>query len=560
MSPPGSGDPKNRNLIGSIAIQRHSILMPPLCNSTSCNSDATFNFHSGTQNARHAGFKGCECLPNFYRLDRFGACTQCPSRGLSCQNESVILQSGFFWKWPTKESLTSYQEFSTDLLITNNSYQQPRFHRTIPQVYACPVTKACLGGMESRCSSGYNGPLCAVCSKGHYQLLNHCRKCPKTLWFIIQVCGIAIVITILTVSIILARKRRCPSGRTVSDMILARLKIIIGFYQVTSRTLNTFSYVEWPDALLTVVQYANIVQLNLLQIIPLQCIIDNFKMNAYTRLLIVVGSNIAVLLLATLVYQLRKLVLVNNSLLARDELAESLSSSKTQIYRIVCLVIFVTYPWTCEAILHLLSCQQICSTAQSDSCQYFLRADFTVQCFTDKYNRYMIAVYSLLALVMAVPGVILFLLWKYHHKKIFAQTQGQSYQGKEISIGLSFLYENYTRRCWFWEIIELLRKVWMTSTLFLLGAETRSHLGAAAITSGIYCILVAYYKPINDTFEHWLQLISLGATFVTMNVGILLRIPSDGTSSGSLGERDSVFVSVVLIAVNITVVGLMVGK
>ena len=165
-------------------------------------------------------------------------------------------------------------------------------------------------------------------------------------------------------------------------MVLARLKIVIGFYQVTSSTLNTFSYVEWPGALLTVVQYANIVQLNLLQIIPLQCFVDNVTMNAYTRFLVIMGLNISVILLAMLVYQLRKLVLINNTSLSRDELDEALSYSKTQIYRVVCLVIFVAYPWTCEAILHLLSCKEICSTGQRDSCQYFLRADFTVQCFT----------------------------------------------------------------------------------------------------------------------------------------------------------------------------------
>ena len=116
-------------------------------------------------------------------------------------------------------------------------------------------------------------------SKGYYHLLNHCRKCPETLWFIIQLCGIAIVIAIITVSIVLARKRRCPSGQKMSDTILARLKIVIGFYQVTSSTLSTFSYVEWPGTLLTVVQYANIVQLNLLQIILLQCFVDNVTMN-----------------------------------------------------------------------------------------------------------------------------------------------------------------------------------------------------------------------------------------------------------------------------------------
>lgn len=381
------------------------------------------------------------------------------------------------------------------------------------------------------------------------------------LWFILQVSGIVIIIAVLAASIFLGKRRKCASGRTVTDMILARLKIIISFYQVTSGTLNTFSYVEWPSALLTVVHYANMVQLNLLEVIPLQCFVDNVTVNAYTKLLLVVASNTAILVLAILIYQLRKLVLAKNKTLTSAEMAESLSSDKTQIYRIVCLLIFVTYPWTCAVIFNLLppTCQRICSN--TNSCQYFLRTDFTVQCFTDKYNSYAIAVYLLLFLVVAVPAIVLFLLWKYHHNKIYEQAEAQNYKGREISIGLSFLYENYARECWFWEIIELIRKVWVTSTLFLMGANTRSYLGAAAITSGIYSILVAYYKPIRDTFEHWLQLVSLVASFVTLNVGMLLKIPTEETaSSSSFGERDSTFVSVILVAVNVTVIALMAGE
>ena len=78
--------------------------------------------------------------------------------------------------------------------------------------------------------------------------------------------GIVIIIVVLAASIFLGKRRKCASSRTVTDLILARLKIVIGFYQVTSGTLNTFSYVEWPSALLTVVYYANMVQLNLLEI------------------------------------------------------------------------------------------------------------------------------------------------------------------------------------------------------------------------------------------------------------------------------------------------------
>ena len=470
------------------------------------------------------------------------------------------LQPGFFWKWATNESLSKYEEFSEDLSITDNSYKQLRFQGVIPQVYKCPASDACLGDMKSSCSHGYDGPLCAVCSKGHYQLLNRCRKCPRMLWFVLQVSGIVIIIAILAVSIFLGKRRKYASNRTVTDLILARLKIVIGFYQVTSGTLNTFSYVEWPSALLTVVYYANMVQLNLLEIFPLQCFVDNLTINVYTKLLLVVGSNTAIVFLAAFIYQIRKLMLIHGKKLANAELAESLSSDKTQIYRVVCLLIFVTYPWTCTTIFNLLSptCQRICSTA--DSCQYFLRADFSVQCFTKKYNRYVIAVYLLLLLVVAIPVIVLLLLWKYHHRKVYEEAEAQVCKGREISNGLSFLYENYASQCWFWEIIELVRKVWVTSTLFLMGANTRSHLGAAAIISGIYSILVAYYKPISDTFEHWLQLVSLIANFVTMNVGMLLKIPTEEDSSSTFGDRESDFVSVILVAVNVTIIALMMGR
>lgn len=449
-------------------------------------------------------------------------------------------------------------------MITDTSYRSERFNGQIPEVYACPVPEACLGGVDSRCSHGYEGPLCAACSVGYYQLLNNCRKCPKTLWFVLQVCGIVIVIGFLSVSLALARKKKCNPNRTVSDMVLARLKILIGFYQATSGTLNTFSYVAWPNALLTVVQYANVVQLNLLQIIPLQCFVDTFTLNAYTRFLIAVGTNSTVLFLAVSIYHLRKRFMLRNTALSESigELAESIACIKTQTYRIVCLVLFITYPWTCDAVLQLLpaTCQPICSSDNSDSCQFFLRADVTVQCFTDKYNKYTIAVYLMLAVVAAVPGIIFLLLWKYHHRRVYIQSEAQSYIGREVSQGLSFLHENYAPNCWFWEIIELLRKVWLTSALFLMGAETRSHLGAAAIASGTYCILVAYYKPIRDKFEHWLQLTSLLAIFVTMNIGILLKIPTEEVYSHDAAGRDSTFLAVALVAVNVTVIGIIIGK
>ena len=56
------------------------------------------------------------------------------------------------------------------------------------------------------------------------------------------------------------------------NIFLARLKIIIGFYQVMSGTLSAFSYIKMPNVLKEMIRYAEFLQLNILQIAPLQCL------------------------------------------------------------------------------------------------------------------------------------------------------------------------------------------------------------------------------------------------------------------------------------------------
>ena len=91
--------------------------------------------------------------------------------------------------------------------------------------------------------------------------------------------------------------------------------------------------------------------------------------------------------------------------------------------------------------------------------------------------------------VVGFPPVTLFLLWKYHPKE--AQNNVADQERNETQAALSFLYENYSPNCWFWEVLELIRKVILTSVLVLIGSESRTDLGVAAIMSGLYTVLFA---------------------------------------------------------------------
>lgn len=507
-------------------------------------------------------FKACPCIEQFYRLDRFGPCFQCYSVGLICGNETVDLNPGFYWKWESQESRELYEKFKDGLRIKYKPYGSnglTRFNRSFPKVYACPTPSACLGGMKSSCSHGYEGPVCAVCSKGYYRMINTCPKCPSKKWLIGQISLTFAFLLLVILPLIFGKKIRITSGRSLTDIVLARLKIFISFYQVMSGTFDAFSYVQWPKALLQLGTYAKFLQLNLLQIAPLNCFSHSIEVTIYTSLITSVVLTLAFAVMAIIYYQVRRFYTTKmKDHNTRD--VKDLSEAKEACFRYVFLLMFTVFPTTSAQVFQMLptSCHKICVDTQDKLCRSYLRSDYSVECFTGPYNNFAVLGFVMLSYVVGFPLVTLFLLWKYHPKE--AQNNFPDQEGNEVQAALSFLYENYSPNCWFWEVLELVRKIILTSVLILIGSESRTNLGVASIMSGLYTVLFASYKPISDSFEYWLQVASLLATCANMNIGLLLKIPEESISSGIKTEVEGTGITAVLILVNVFVLGMIVGK
>ena len=514
---------------------------------------------SGTQHNKFAMFRACPCIDQFYRLDRFGPCFQCYSVGLICGNETVNLNPGFYWKWESQESRELYEKFKDNLRIKSTSYMYAnngltKFNRSFPKVYACPIPNACLGGMTSDCSHGYEGPVCAVCSKGYYRMINTCQKCPSKKWLIGQISLTFAFLLLINLPLIYAKRLQTTTGRSLTDIVLARLKILISFYQVTSGTFDAFSYVQWPKALLQLGTYAKFLQLNLLQIAPVNCFSHSIEVTIYTSFMTSVVVTLVFVIMAIIYYQLRRLYTMKiKSYNTQD--VKDLSEAKEACFRYVFLLMFTMFPSTSAQVFQILpsSCHKICADIENKSCRSYLRSDYSVECFTGAHNNFAVLAFVMLFYVVGFPLVTLFLLWRYHPKE--AQRNVPDQEGNEVQAALSFLYENYCPNSWFWEVLELVRKIILTSVLVLIGSEGRTDLGVASIMSGLYTVLFVSYKPINDRFEHWLQLTSLLATCANMNIGLLLKIPE---GEGIRGEE--IGMTSILISVNVFVLGMIVGK
>ena len=125
---------------------------------------------------------------------------------------------------------------------------------------------------------------------------------------------------------------------------------------------------------------------------------------------------------------------------------------------------------------------------------------------------------------------------------------------------LRFLCENYKDTFWYWEILELTRKVLQTVLVVLFGSKDPLTLGITIALSVVFLTSHAYFKPMKDKFEHWLQMVSLAAIFFNLLLASMLLIPSHDNESAGRDRGRDVAMAVFLVAVNVLVIAMALGK
>ena len=396
-------------------------------------------------------------------------------------------------------------------------------------------------------------------------MISSCVKCPTRTLLIVQVTLVALVVAFVVVLVIRAKRSSLNSGRSSIGIIFARAKIVVGFYQVMTGTLDGFGYTDLPPVLTRMVEFAKFVQLNILQIAPVHCFDNAYKINSYLHMTVTLSVAIAVVVFALGYYWVRKFWKH-----CKQKGEEDIDEDKELCIRNVFLILFIVYPDTSGKIFRTLPpvCHNLCADTSAVNCSSYLSTDYSLACYTDQFNKFVNVAYFGLVFAIGFPVITCFLLWKYYYKQIMLTTQntvkdkqkGKKWKPNEIATAMSFIYENYSQNCWFWEIVELVRKLLLTSVLVLIGTQSRSYIGSAAVCSGLYAILYALYKPIPDTFEYWLQMASLTVTFVNLMIGLMLKIPDGNITTVANKNLDDVITIVLLLFANFLVTAIVIGE
>ena len=88
---------------------------------------------------------------------------------------------------------------------------------------------------------------------------------------------------------------------------------------------------------------------------------------------------------------------------------------------------------------------------------YYLFDDMRLQCYTTEWTAYAIyAIVMIAVYVVGLPALILFLVFK-NRATLFGPKSSRTMRQ------YGFLYDSYGESAWFWEVEELLRKLFLTA-------------------------------------------------------------------------------------------------
>ncbi|XP_038062244.1 uncharacterized protein LOC119732681 [Patiria miniata] len=560
---------------------------------------------TGTNKSLHAGFRACPCLDGFYRTDRFGECHPCPTEGVNCSEEYQHLLSGFWWTWDwglSDDNYLSYERFVQDVRTESPTFDNTskRFEGVLPKVNKCPRSESCvnavLGGIKAECEEGYTGWLCSQCSRYYYPWFDHCFECPEWWWFLLEVIAVCVVIALIVIIIAWQARKVRRSGRSAVNMLLARGKILLGFYQVMGEIFSALDDIAWPNILTSVGSVFRLLEVNIMRLfISPRCYFPNFTYpNIYIEFLVGIVFVVFVLLAAWCFYS-SKMCYLKAKKTPRAERKALLSQTKQRCYMFVVILLFISYPSLSSVILTLLpsGCHLFYVDEKDTLNVTRLRADYSIDCQTQQHVHFNYAAEASLFYVVGFPLVLFLLLWWNVRKRkktgavggrresedqpllddasqcrldagyvascrneVACETDDELLlhsdpQGQAVFNWESFLCENYKPRFWYWEILELARKIVQTLFVLLYGPDDHFTMFATIVISVGFLLLHAYVKPMKDAVEHRLQMCSLGTIFLNLLAASLLLLPSEDAQSSQ--NRKEVL-SVVLVLMNLSVI------
>lgn len=255
----------------------------------------------------------------------------------------------------------------------------------------------------------------------------------------------------------------------VSDVELrtpftTNLKALVTFVQLSSAAVRVVE-LQWPSAFATVVGALNFVNFDLIPWSTLACLVT---VDYYTKLWVICLTPIVVLLLLSAVFFAVMKLADRCDLRDNDAQRVRRATRKAQFTRLSLFTLFLLYPGLCSRVFSFFACREVGG-------YHYLLADFSLGCGPSdkrwlKYLPFVIS--AVLGLALGIPAFFFALVWRNRLKL----------RSPKTTFAFGFLYEAYTHADWWFEMVDMLQKLLLTSVLMLFGVNWQLRIGMILTT------------------------------------------------------------------------------
>ena len=407
-----------------------------------------------------------------------------------------------------------------------------KFNASYPPAKACPTPSNCLGVTDTAaaaCLECTTGPLCAVCEDTHYRLNGACSKCPEQKAAATALLVVIGLVLIAAVWVVLrcnakdvpetnqwyqvhdaAKDAETPTDLQASETadehkvsVMAMVKIVLSYTQVMSLLVEVYPGVHWPTSFRSFTDAQQFASSNPVSIVMPSCVSASLTITSYGEFMLAVWTPVVVAPIIWIYFQIK-----------------SRSCNDVEQLRAVCIstgsfVYFLLYPTIAVACVRVLAkCDEICD---GNECIAYLRADYSIQCGMATHSNYKVGAGIAFTLYSAgFPAVIAYIL--YRGRKGATATTSSAWMA-----GFGFYSKNYKPQYYYWETVDLYRKLCITSMVVFIADGTSLQIAFGTVFAFIGFALQLVFSPFVNRNENRLAVASQAITVLALIIGGLIR-------------------------------------
>jgi hypothetical protein len=263
-------------------------------------------------------------------------------------------------------------------------------------------------------------------------------------------------------------RKKIKRARTLARSIVTRIKILVSFVQCLAALSNVYT-INWPVNFAAMLDILNVINFDILSLTNTDCA---FEQNFFDSLMLTLSLPISAVILLYYIYVHAFACKVSRSrakFLFKNDQRRALTD---RALRIFFWILLVSFPAASTKAMQHFKCIQL------DENIKWLDADYRIRCGSASHFTHMLpAILGIICYPIGIPLLLLILVCQ----------QRTNLDHPLIEERLGFLYSSYKPTYFYWEIVEIVRKLLLTSCIIFVGDGTASQVLVGLLVS-IICL------------------------------------------------------------------------